>query len=119
LDVTLSWRHFDQVMLDQLSSNTAVLRAGPAVGLSNAEALSQGIVSSTDAFLAKRDYIDLSASMDLSKGLSLRVGANNLLDKSPPIFGSSNCAGGCNGNTFASVYDVLGRYVFATITAQF
>ena len=24
-----------------------------------------------------------------------------------------------NGNTFASVYDVLGRYVFATITAQF
>jgi len=119
LDVTLSWRHFDKVMLDTLSSNTAVLRATAAIGLSNAEALSQGIVSSTDAYLGAREYIDLSASFDLGKGLSMRVGANNLLDKSPPIFGSSNCASGCNGNTFASVYDVLGRYVFATITAQF
>jgi hypothetical protein len=67
-----------------------VLRATGAVGLTNEEALSQGIVSSTDASLGAREYIDLSASFDLGKGLSMRVGANNLLDKSPPIFGSTN-----------------------------
>ncbi len=118
LDVTLGWRHWDSVTLDSLSPN-ATLRSPLAIGLSNADALSQGLVSSTDARLGAREYIDLSASMDIGKGLSLRVGANNLLDKSPPIFGSSNCASGCNGNTFASVYDTLGRYVFATISAQF
>jgi hypothetical protein len=35
------------------------------------------------------------------------------------VFGGTNCGSGCNGNTMASVYDALGRYVFATITAQF
>jgi outer membrane receptor protein involved in Fe transport len=119
LDVTLGWRHFDAVKLDQLASSTSIRSTIGGAAASDADLLSSGVVSNTDAKLAARDYIDLSASMDLGKGLTMRVGANNLLDKSPPIFGASNCGGGCNGNTFASVYDVLGRYVFATVTAQF
>lgn len=124
LDVTLAWRHFDKVMLDQLSNNS-VLRAQCSDGCtaeqnaSNSYLLNNGQVSSTDAYLGKREYFDLSASMDLGRGLSMRVGANNLFDKSPPVFGGTNCGSGCNGNTMASVYDALGRYVFATLTAQF
>jgi hypothetical protein len=33
---------------------------------------------------------------------------------SPGSFGAN-----CNGNTFPGVYDAMGRYLFAHITAQF
>jgi iron complex outermembrane recepter protein len=46
-----------------------------------------------------------------------------VLDKSPPIIhsgGVSDCPSGpCNGNTWAQVYDALGRQVFATVTVDF
>jgi hypothetical protein len=34
---------------------------------------------------------------------------------------STSSPGGanCNGNTFPGVYDAMGRYLFATVTAQF
>jgi len=58
---------------------------------------------------------------------------NNIADKDPPIVQSgsggftSDCPtisgiGGnssCNGNTWPGVYDPLGRYLFAHVTAQF
>ena len=42
---------------------------------------------------------------------NFRLGANNILDKEPPIVGGevSNAPFG-NGNTFPQVYDALGRY---------
>ena len=121
LDVTMAWRYFDKVTLDSLSPNANIRAIDPNnASATNDQLLSNGIVSSTDAKLGSRSYLDLSGSIDVSKGISLRLGVNNLLDKSPPIFGASNCsAGQCNGNTFPQVYDALGRYVFATVTAQF
>ena len=51
---------------------------------------------------------------------NFRLGANNLLDKSPPVTGSQACpAGFCNGNVFAQVYDALGRYIYAGVTLDF
>ena len=48
------------------------------------------------------------------------LGANNVLDKSPPTTGSQACpAGSCNGNVYAQVYDALGRYIFAGVTLDF
>jgi outer membrane receptor protein involved in Fe transport len=50
----------------------------------------------------------------------LRLGVNNVLDKDPPVIGTSNLPGVYgNGNTFPGVYDALGRYMFATVIAQF
>ena len=50
----------------------------------------------------------------------MRFGANNLLDKDPPLNGSSTCpTGPCNGNTWPQAYDALGRQVFLTIGAEF
>jgi outer membrane receptor protein involved in Fe transport len=74
----------------------------------------------TDSRLGSRSYLDLSASVTLAEKYTLRIGANNLLDKDPPLNGSSTCpTGPCSGNTWPQVYDALGRQVFLTVGAEF
>jgi outer membrane receptor protein involved in Fe transport len=104
LDVSAQWRHISQVKLDTSSSNPLLTGAVPA----------------TDAVLGSREYIDLTASYMVRKGLSLRLGVNNVLDKDPPIIGGSDFGSiFVNGNTYPQVYDTLGRYLFLNVTADF
>lgn len=115
-DLSLAWRYYGPVKLDALSPNPNI-RAGAG---DNASLIASGLVSNTDAYLSSRSYLDLTGSVNLSDHLNLRIGINNLLDKSPPLIGTTNLPGTFgNGNTFPQVYDSLGRYLFATITAQF
>ena len=69
------------------------------------------------------NYFDLTASMTFAEKFTFRVGANNLFDKTPPIIPSgqnNDCPSGpCNGNTWAQVYDSMGRQIFATLTIDF
>ena len=69
------------------------------------------------------DYLDLSASISYGEHLSFRVGANNVLDKGPPIVLNgtySNCPNTtCNDNTWVGSYDTLGRYTYFHIEAKF
>ena len=56
----------------------------------------------------------------ITNKFNLRFGANNILDKSPPVAGSQVVAAPFgNGNTFPQVYDSLGRYMFAGVTVDF
>ena len=71
-----------------------------------------------DTHLPSISYLDLTAAIQISNAVNFRLGVNNLLDKDPPVIGSSNCVG-CNGNVYNSVYDALGRYIFGTFTMQF
>jgi outer membrane receptor protein involved in Fe transport len=112
LDVSLAWRFFNSVKLDALSSNPN-LTAGPGCTVAN------GCISNTDAKIPSISYLDMTAAIQISNAVSFRLGANNLLDKSPPVIGNSNCATSCNGNTYAAVYDTLGRYIFGNVTVQF
>ena len=80
--------------------------------------VANGGISNTDARMSSRSYFDLSAEIQLGNRVSFRLGINNLFDKPPPIVGLDN-GPGANGNTFASVYDALGRYIFGTLTATF
>lgn len=52
-------------------------------------------------------YVDLSGSHEVLKGLTVRLGLNNLFDKKPPQY-SPNVQSG----TDPSVYDVIGRRLF-------
>ena len=61
-------------------------------------------------------YFDLSASWQISKELELRAGMANLLDTDPPIV-SNLITGTGTPNTYNS-YDLLGRSVYAAITAK-
>ena len=113
LDVTATWRYYSAVKLEQLSANPNL--AAPSGGT-----IANGGISNTDAFLSSYSYFDLSASVKLVDKVTLRLGCNNVLDKPPPIIGTTNLplpVG--NGNTFPGVYDSLGRFLFAEVTAQF
>jgi outer membrane receptor protein involved in Fe transport len=113
LDISAAWRYFSPVKLESLSANPNL--AAPA-----GETIANGGISNTDAFIASRSYLDLTASLKVTDAVTLRLGVNNVLDKDPPVIGASNLSGLTgNGNTYPQVYDSLGRYLFATVTAQF
>jgi outer membrane receptor protein involved in Fe transport len=64
------------------------------------------------------DYLDVSATWDVTEWGQLRLGINNVLDEEPPLVGNGTTARE-NGNTYPGVYDALGQYLFAGFTVQF
>jgi iron complex outermembrane receptor protein len=109
LDIAATWRFFGDAKSERLSTNPQLSRPVNANGISNS--------------VPSYSYLDLTASMTFAEKYTFRVGANNVLDKSPPIIpsgGVNDCpTGPCNGNTWAQVYDALGRQIFATVTVDF
>ncbi|MBV9726139.1 MAG: TonB-dependent receptor [Gammaproteobacteria bacterium] len=74
-----------------------------------------------DARIPTISYLDLRASYTWSK-VTLRVGCNNVLDKDPPSIDTQNTGGNTNyaeSNTYPSVYDVAGRFLYANLTVDF
>jgi iron complex outermembrane recepter protein len=97
------------------------------IGATQVDALSQAsLLSAPGSVFPGYDhiptfsYLDLSASVALNSSLSLRVGANNVLDKDPPVILSANCpVGACNNNTWVQTYDPTGRFLFVHLEAKF
>ena len=113
IDVSLAWRYFSSVKLEQLSANPLIAAAAGAT-------IANGGISNTDSHIASYSYFDLTGSVKVTDKVSLRLGVNNILDKSPPVIGSSNLPSTSgNGNTFPQVYDSLGRFIFGEVIAQF
>jgi iron complex outermembrane recepter protein len=66
------------------------------------------------------NYFDFNASWQAMKNLKLALTVNNAFDKKPPFIGTGIGPGSVNfGNTFPSVYDVIGRRFTLTATANF
>jgi iron complex outermembrane recepter protein len=109
IDLNLGWRYYGETKRDLEDSQESLAFLGTATG-----------VFESDSVLGSRSYIDFSASMSFMEKYTVRIGANNLMDKDPPLNGSSTCpTGPCNGNTWPQAYDALGRQVFLTIGAEF
>ena len=107
IGASLRWRYFSKVKVDASSSNTNLSNPGVAARPGVQEL---GAVS----------YFDLATTFRFADHYTFRLGANNLLDKSPPTTGSQACpAGSCNGNVYAQVYDAIGRYIYAGVTLDF
>lgn len=75
-----------------------------------------------------QSYFDLATTVSIGDHYTFRLGANNILDKQPPLVtsgsairdGSNLCpTGPCNGNTYPATYDALGRYIYASVTLDF
>lgn len=115
LSVTGGWRYMSGVTVDQLSPN-------PNLGLvSTGATVANGGISNTDAHIPAFSYLDLSAAYQVTDGVLVRLGCNNVLDRPPPVVGSDNLPPPPfgNGNTMPGTYDWGGRYVFGEISAQF
>ena len=61
-------------------------------------------------------YVDLSFSIQATEQFSFCGGVENLLDKDPPIFGTTFVG---DANTDVSLYDTLGRRFFAGARVKF
>jgi len=97
IGASVRWRYFDSVELD----GSTALRPG---------------IAGFDSI----NYFDLALTYEVGDHYKFRLGANNILDKTPPVTGSQACpAGPCNGNVFAQVYDAIGRYIYAGVTLEF
>jgi len=107
LDVTARWRYIGHSDVDRSSSNP----------------LLSALYYQSTAHIPAYTYIDLSASMPVTSGVSVRLGINNLTDKNPPLVLNgtySDCPNTtCNDNSWAGTYDALGRYIYAHVSAKF
>ena len=66
------------------------------------------------------DYVDLSASWNAMKNLTVNLSVANAFDKKPPEVGNTIAGTGANsGNTFPQNYDVVGRYFTVGATLKF
>ena len=65
------------------------------------------------------NYIDLNVTFKLTSRYTLSLVANNLLDKMPPILPNSYDQYQSRANTITKTYDVLGRFLQVSVTANF
>jgi outer membrane receptor protein involved in Fe transport len=112
LGISGQWRYFSSVKNDGLEEDCDINQPAPVVCLAN--------VAPANRKIKAQSYFDLALTARLADRFNFRIGANNLLDKEPPIVGGevSNAPFG-NGNTFPQTYDALGRYLFAGVTIDF
>ena len=89
-----AWRYFNGVTNDDLANVAPEVAKIPSVS-----------------------YFDLSMSARIGEHYTFRLGAQNLLDKTPPFLDGNYSNNG--SNTYAQVYDSLGRYVYAAIQLNF
>ncbi|MFL6782551.1 MAG: TonB-dependent receptor domain-containing protein [Sphingomicrobium sp.] len=107
LGISGQWRYFSSVKNDTLSDDQDL------------NFLTGSHANPGDAKLNAQSFFDLALTARLADRYNFRLGANNILDKDPPVSGGAALGGFSNGNTYPQVYDANGRYVFAGVTIDF
>jgi len=105
VSASLTWRYIGAVSEDNDSSDPT-LRFSTFNGYDH-----------VNAKIPAFNYLDLQATWNVNGALQIRAGANNLLDKDPPLVNTNIVAGG-TANTY-STYDLFGRQLFLAFTANF
>ena len=112
-DISLNWRYIGAVKLD------ADTPGNPGFG--GATTACAGLVNcgGLNATINSVNFFDLAASYKLWDKYTLRLGVNNLFDKDPPALTTLGIGGviGTNNNTY-TMYDTMGRLLFAHFTAK-
>ena len=81
------------------------------------ETANDNLAETFETTLSKVNYLDVSASYDITENLVLRAGVLNLLGEDAPVFTGAGPALG-NGNTYPTTYDVS-TTMFASLRATF
>lgn len=127
------WRHKMRVGL-QMPNGVGISLQWRYIGKVTAETLDNSETLHGDnnfdpgLHIGAQSYFDLATTFAVGDHLNLRLGANNILDKQPPLVTSGNSSkdgsnlcptGPCNGNTYPGTWDALGRFVYAGATVTF
>jgi iron complex outermembrane recepter protein len=112
--LSAQWRFIGPTSFDNNSSNP--LLAGKEEGTSN---LLPPYYDNYNARIPGYSYLDLTAVWHALKGLDLRAGVQNLLDKDPPLIPSLDISGNSGPANSWGAYDYLGRQLFVAFTAKF
>jgi outer membrane receptor protein involved in Fe transport len=115
IGISGQWRYVGKVTHEGFSDDVVLNNPGVQPGPTTTTPLLHGHVKA-------QNYFDLASTFTVGDHYNLRLGVNNIFDKDPPLFSSSfgSCAVVfCNGNTYPGVYDVLGRYLYASATLNF
>ena len=107
IDLSLLWRHIDKMQQepdDIIQSGVAFTGVLPAgFGSRSGSTVDFGKIDAAD-------YFDLTLRFNVSDNFTFTGTVQNLLDRQPPIVGSSIGSTSFNsGNTYPSTYDALGR----------
>jgi outer membrane receptor protein involved in Fe transport len=105
VQVAATWRYMGKVKLDQNTSNPTLQFA------------TFGQPDLFNARIPAYSWLDLSGSWNFRDNMQVRLGVLNVFDKNPPLVTSEITAGG-DANTY-SVYDQLGRQIFAAVSMNF
>jgi iron complex outermembrane receptor protein len=109
VEVGANWRFIGKVGYDGNDPDPTLMATGQATF---------GAYNDFDKTLPNISYVDLFAVWNTPfKGLTLRGGINNLLDKDPPLATFEITSGGA-ANAY-STYDSLGRQLYLAFTAKF
>ncbi len=103
--LSADWRFLGPTSYDNNSPNPAI---------ANSE---EGGYDAGHSRIPGFNYLDLTAVVHVTKGVDVRMGVTNLLDKDPPLL-PAEITNEIQSNTFLA-YDQLGRELFAAFTAKF
>jgi outer membrane receptor protein involved in Fe transport len=117
VDLSLLWRHISSMQQepDDIIQNQAAFTGVFPVGFGYREgdAVDFGKIPSYDWF-------DLTLRFNVNDNLTFTAAVQNLLDKDPPVVGSSIGSVSFNsGNTYPSTYDALGRRFAVSARVKF
>jgi iron complex outermembrane recepter protein len=104
VSASLTWRYIGKVEEDNNTSDPTLQNA------------SYGAYDYANARIPAFNYLDLEVTWNVNRILQIRGGANNILDKDPPLVNTYVVAGGA-ANTY-STYDMFGRQLFLAFTAK-
>ncbi len=117
---TPAWRHQLRVGLDTKMGVGVSVRWRYFDAVAQDRSVLGGATQPNNLRIPSVSYFDLALTADVGDHFKFRLGANNVLDKTPPLTSGAACpAGPCNGNSWAQVYDSIGRYVYAGVTLDF
>ena len=118
IDLSLLWRHIDKFQQEPQD----VIDTGPAFAGTLPATGGGGLSGRTVDFgrIKSFDYFDMTMRFNVSENFTFTATVQNLLDKKPPVIGSSIGATTFNsGNTYPSTYDTLGRRYAVSARVRF
>jgi len=113
IDVSLLWRHLDNVQYEPGQGNLFAGTLGAGTGPVAGQAVDFNRIGSFD-------YFDLTTRFAIDDHLTITLAVQNLFDREPPLVGGEAGSTTFNsGNTFPSTYDALGRRFVASARIRF